>query len=80
MKVVVHSAIGRYMLCARVVKSNALLRFRFELPLNLAQVHAGREITVLECEFSRLTHTVNCRRVLESDIMLTEQAKRPSLF
>jgi hypothetical protein len=79
MQVVVHSAIGRYMLSARVKHSNALLRFRFERPLNLAHVQPGRELTVLECEFSSLTHTVNCRRVLESEVLLAAPAARPSL-
>jgi hypothetical protein len=79
MKVIVHGVIGRYMLSARVEHSNALLRFRFERPLNQAQVQSGRELTVLECEFSSLTHTVNCRRVLESDVLLAPPAARPSL-
>jgi hypothetical protein len=79
MQVVVHSAIGRYMLSARVKHSNALLRFRFERPLNLAHVQPGREITVLECEFSSLTHTVNCRRVLQSEVLLAVPVARPSL-
>ncbi len=79
MRVVVHAAVGRYVLSARVKHTNALLRFRFERPLDLAHLQPGREITVLECEFSRLTHTVNCRRVLESDVLLTARAKRPRL-
>ena len=79
MKLVVYGVINRYVLSARVVETNALLRFRFERPLNLAFVRPGREITVLECEFSRLTHTVNCRRVQEWGVMNTEHAKRPSI-
>ena len=79
MKVVVHSVIGRYVLSARVEQSNALMRFRFERPLNLAQVQPGRLLTLLECEFSGLTHTVNCRRVLESEVLLAAPAARPSL-
>jgi hypothetical protein len=80
MKLVVHSVINRYMLSARVVNSNALLRFRFERPLNLAFVRPGREITLLEYEFSRITHIVNCRRVQEWGVLQTEQVVRPSLI
>lgn len=79
MKLVVHSMINRYVLSATVVHSNALLRFRFERPLNPAFVQPGREITVLECEFSKLGYVVNCRRVKEPDVMLTEHAVRPRL-
>jgi hypothetical protein len=80
MQLIVHSVINRYVLCGRVTDSNALLRFRFERPLNLEYVLPGREINVLECEFSRLTHTINCRRVLECEVMETSQPVRPSLF
>ena len=80
MRLVVHGVIGRYVLSATVVDSNALLRFRFERPLNLAFVRPGREFTVLQCEFSRLTHTVNCRRVLECEVLQTEHAARPTLL
>jgi hypothetical protein len=80
MKIVVHSIINRYMLSARVVHSNALLRFRFKLPLNLAFVRPGRLITLLEYEFSRITHVINCRRVQELDMLQTESVARPSLL
>jgi hypothetical protein len=79
MKLIVHSIINRYMLSARVVHSNALLRFRFKQPINLAAVRPGRQITLLEYEFSRITHAINCRRVQELDILHTEHIARPSL-
>jgi hypothetical protein len=77
MQLIVHSIISRYVLCAKVVHSGAMLRFRFERPLDLKHVSPGRSITVLECEFSRLTHTVNCRRVQESDVLQAEPVGRP---
>lgn len=79
MQLVVLSIINRYVLCARVVDSNALLRFRFERPLNAEYARPGREITVLECEFSRLTHTINCRRVEAEELLLVAPPARPSL-
>jgi hypothetical protein len=47
-KIVVHKIINRYALSARVCGSNALLRFRFKFPLNLAKVKSGLEIEVLD--------------------------------
>lgn len=79
MQLVICSIINRYVLCARVVDSNALLRFRFERPLNVANALPGRQITVLECEFSRLTHIINCRRVEEEELLLVAPSARPSL-
>ena len=79
MKVVVHSIVNKYMLCATVIQSNALLRFRFERPLNLEYVQPGLEISVLQCEFSRLTHVINCRRVLETHVMCEKKPSRPML-
>jgi hypothetical protein len=79
MQLVVLSVINRYVLCARVADSNALLRFRFERPLNIEYARPGREITVLECEFSRLTHTINCRRVAQDELLLVAPPARPSL-
>jgi len=78
MQLVVLSVINRYVLCARVADSNALLRFRFERPLNIEYARPGREITVLECEFSRLTHTINCRRVAQDELLLVAPPARPS--
>jgi len=80
MKLVVYSVINRYVLCATVVHSNALLRFRFEHPLDLEYVRPGLEITVLACEFSRLTHAVNCRSVLEPQVMRATKPARPILL
>ncbi len=54
--------------------SGALLRFRFKRPLEPAHVLPGRTITVFECEFSRRTHMINCRRVQERDVL---QASAP---
>lgn len=79
MKVTVHSVISKYILCATVGHSNALLRFRFERPLNLDYVQPGLEISVLQCEFSRLTHLINCRRVLETQVMCDKTPSRPML-
>lgn len=79
MKVTVHRVVNKYVLCAIVHNTNALLRFRFERPLNLEKNGPGREITVLECEFSTLTHLVNCRRVLETDVMCARPLSRPLL-
>ena len=76
MKLVVHSVINRYVLCATVVHSNALLRFRFPWPLDLEHVKPGREITVLQYDFSRLTHAVNCRAVVEPDVVLQNKPGR----
>jgi hypothetical protein len=80
MKLVVHAIINRYVLSARVMHSNALLRFRFKQPLNLAFVRPGREMTLLEYEFSRITHVINCRRVKEFEALQTEHAARPRLL
>lgn len=79
MKLVVHAIINRYVLSARVVHSNALLRFRFERPLNLAFVRPGREMTLTDYEFSRITHIINCRRVRERDALQTEHVTRPHI-
>lgn len=75
----VHRVINKYMLCATVGHSNALLRFRFEQPLNLEYVQPGLEISVLQCEFSLLTHMINCRRVLETQVMCEVPPSRPML-
>lgn len=79
MKVTVHCVVSKYVLCAIVQNTNALLRFRFEHPLNIEKLEPGREITVLECEFSTLTHLINCRRVLDTDVMQTRTLSRPLL-
>ncbi len=80
MKLVVHSVINRYVLCATVLHSNALLRFRFERPLDLDYVIPGRDLTILAYEFSRLTHVVNCRVVLEANVMQQKTPGRPLLL
>jgi hypothetical protein len=79
MKLVVHAIINRYVLSARVVHSNALLRFRFKRPLNLAFVRPGREMTLLEYHFSRSTHVINCQRVRECEALQSEHAARPKI-
>ena len=79
MKVTVHRVVNKYVLCAIVHNTNALLRFRFERPLNVDKIEPGREITVLECEFSTLTHLINCRHVLETDVMCAQTVSRPLL-
>jgi hypothetical protein len=77
MQLVVHSVISRYVLCARVTHSDALLCFRFERSLDLEHVLRGRTIHVLECEFSRRTHMINCRRVQECDVLQHVPSVRP---
>ena len=79
MELVVHNVVSRYVLCARVVGSGALLRFRFESPLETAHLPPGRTIHVLQCEFSRRTHMINCRRVQECDVLQTASPVRSDL-
>ena len=78
-KIKIHALINRYIVSAKVVESSALLRFRFKHPLNLAFVQPGREITLLEYEFSRITHVINCIRMKEFDVLQTDRSVRPSL-
>lgn len=77
MQLAVFSVINRYTISARVLETNALLRFRFERPLNLDYVQPGRAITVHECFFNRKTHTIHCKRVAEPELLLAVPPTRP---
>ena len=51
------------MLVARVLETNAVLRFRFMRPLDAKVVVPGYIITISKCQFSLVTKMINCLSV-----------------
>ena len=61
---------NKQMLVARVVGSNAILRFRFFKCLCLKSVGVDTLITISRCEFSKNTKMVNCHAIRETHFLL----------
>jgi hypothetical protein len=60
---------NKHMLVAKVVRTNAILRFRFFKCLNLKCVGVGTHITISRCEFSNSTKMVNCHSMKETHFL-----------